>query len=507
MGNVSSRPPSATCSSFRPLGGFPRPLTGTGNVSQPAIWSPDSTALLIQRAGVLELVSLDGPPDEKPRVPHRGALYHPRLGPGDAPYASPRWSPDGTSLLVATREAPETTLLLLSADGRLKRSLLTVEGVILSWDWSPDGQSVVVVTQSEDAHVGDVQLVDVASGTARVLWQEAAYMYGKPVAGFVPQAAADGAKPRLLFRSNRSGWAKLYIADLSESGADDVRPLTSGEWDDYSFRISPDGLNVIYSSRAAQAGTGDDLWRIPLAGGEPERLTVHAGVNYPISCGADGTVFYWHADPTEPGDLWSLSPSARIVTASGSWASAAVPVSLADTPKRLTWTVSSDAQRKLRPPEEVTVHAPDGTAVSALVYLPAYHQEGQQHPPIVWIRGGPTGFSRYTFSAQPAWLANEGFLVITPNYRGSTGHGVPFMEAVAGDGVGKHDLADVLATADFAKTLPEADLTRGIGIGGVSWGGYLTLMAVTNAPETFSCAVAGAAIADWSIQQAETEVR
>ena len=164
-------------------------------------------------------------------------------------------------------------------------------------------------------------------------------------------------------------------------------------------------------------------------------------------------------------------------------------------------------ERKLRPPEEVVLTGAEGQRVHALVYLPAGHQEGQRHPPIVWVRGGPTGFSRFDYAPLLSWLANEGFLVVTPNYRGSTGHGVAFMEAVAGEGLGQNDLADVLAAAEYSRTHPNADPRRGVGVGGRSWGGYLTLMAVTRAPEVFSCAVAGAAISDWAVQQAQTETR
>jgi dipeptidyl aminopeptidase/acylaminoacyl peptidase len=176
-------------------------------------------------------------------------------------------------------------------------------------------------------------------------------------------------------------------------------------------------------------------------------------------------------------------------------------------PERITSSAPLELTRKLPTPTEIQFTGADGTPISALLYLPAYHRDGDRYPPIVWIRGGPTAVSRFTFSGQPAWLANEGFAVLTLNYRGSTGHGVPFMEAVAADGVGKLDLEDVLSAAEHLKTLPEVDLARGVGIGGHSWGGYLTLMAVTQAPETFSCAVAGAAIADWTVQQAKTEVR
>ena len=458
-------------------GGFPQQLTNSGDVAQAPVWSPDGQRLLVQRQGQLQSISADPAAGAaKPVVLHKGGLFAPNLPGGDAPFGAPRWSPDGTWVLTATRDGHETTLVLLGADGRQTRQLLTVEGYLTAWDWSPDGRTIVVVTRHEDAHTGDVRLVDTQSGAARVLWEERAYAYREPVATFLPHASGT----RLLFRSNRSGWSKLYIAAADGS---DVRALTTGKWDDDAFRVSPDGAQVVFASRAAQTGTQDDLWVVSAQGGEARRLTTVGGVNYPIGWAGEDVLF-WHATPADPGDVWSARSG-----------------------KRVTSSAPLELTRKLPTPTEVSFTSGDGTRISALLYLPAYHQEGNRYPPIVWIRGGPTAVSRYTFSGQPAWLANEGFAVITLNYRGSTGHGVPFMEAVAAEGVGKLDLEDVLAAAEHVKTLPCANLTRGVGVGGHSWGGYLTLMAATKAPEVFSCAVAGAAIADWTVQQAKTEVR
>ena len=95
-------------------GGYPRPFTSSGDVSQPGAWSPDGSRLLLQRDGALRSVPLDG---GTLQTVYRGALYRPRLSPGDAHLGGPRWSPGGDRVLLATREAPETTLLLVSADG------------------------------------------------------------------------------------------------------------------------------------------------------------------------------------------------------------------------------------------------------------------------------------------------------------------------------------------------------------------------------------------------------
>jgi len=457
-------------------GGYPRPLTDCGDVTRPAVWSPTGEWLAFERDKQLHIMPALG---GAANTIYEGPLYHPPLETDDDPLGYPRWSPDGSSLLFATRTEARTALRIVRADGGQQRELISIEGYIIGWDWSPDGRRVLLVTRDDDGWVGDVRTVDVDSGTSCVLWPERHYEYRKPAAVWT----LDG--NRIVFRSNRSGWAKLWV---SSSDGRDVRPLTLGEWDEYAFRLSADGMRVVYASRSEQSGSTDDLWMISLEGGEPSRLTRHVGVNAPVACSRDGRVYYWHSSPTEPGDLWMTTLSGAVST-------------------RMTWSAPINLERKLRAPREVIVTNDDGTQVPALIYLPAHCEEGQRFPAIVWIRGGPTDVCRFDFAPLCNWLANEGFVVITPNYRGSIGYGVKHMEAVAGDGLGKNDLSDVLTVGRYVRTLPYVDLTRGVGVGGRSWGGYLTLMAATQAPNDFSCAVAGAAISDWSIQQANTEVR
>jgi dipeptidyl aminopeptidase/acylaminoacyl peptidase len=457
-------------------GGYPRRLTTWGDVSSAAIWSPDSSRLAVEHDGRLKIVSASG---ACARVAYTGRLYHPPVASGDAQYGAPRWSPDGSSLLIVTSDGGKLALRIVSASGDWQRTLFESECSIMSWDWSPDGRDIAIVTRDEDAWSGAIELIRAKTGELREICREGNYEYQKPVAVWSPHGRA------LIIRSNRSGWSKLWMVDTNTG---ETRPLTTGDWDDYAFRISPDGQRIVYASRADQSGSGDDLWLMSLAEGAPSRLTRQPGVNTPLAWARGGAIAYWHESPTEPGDVWRVSAAASA-------------------PQRVTWSAPLDLERKLRAPEEVCIGGSDGTRIPALVYLPAFYREGERYPAIVWIRGGPTSVCRYDFAPTYNWLANQGFVVITPNYRGSIGYGVAHMEAVSGDGLGKHDLADIVATARFARALPQVDTHRGIGVGGRSWGGYLTLMAVTQAPDTFSCAVAGAAISDWRVQQSRTEVR
>jgi dipeptidyl aminopeptidase/acylaminoacyl peptidase len=334
------------------------------------------------------------------------------------------------------------------------------------------------LTRFHDSRGGDVRLVRLDGSGSRVLCEEGGYDYQVAAAAWTP----DGSS--IVLRSNRTGWSKLWLMSPADGSA---RPLTEGEWDERDFCLAAGGAEVACASRRDQEGAGDDLWALSLAGGRPRRLTRHPGINLPLAWAADGRVFYWHTSPTEPGDLWAVPESGG-------------------PPRRLTYSAPLELERKLAAPEEVVVPGEAG-GIPTLIYRPVDYQPGQKYPALLWMHGGPSRSSRFEFSPFHNWLANLGFIVLSPNFRGSTGYGLDYAARVSGEGVGKADLADVLATARFARALPEADLGRGLGIGGHSWGGYLTLLAIAHAPHEFACAYASRPITDWRIQQPETEVR
>jgi dipeptidyl aminopeptidase/acylaminoacyl peptidase len=106
----------------------------------------------------------------------------------------------------------------------------------------------------------------------------------------------------------------------------------------------------------------------------------------------------------------------------------------------------------------------------------------------VYVHGGPTSQTVNLFNRGIEYLVNQGYLVIAPNYRGSTGYGKEFQQANLYD-MGGGDLQDVLAAADWIKRSAYVDPKKLVIMGG-SYGGYLTMMAVTKAPEIWGAGVA-----------------
>jgi dipeptidyl aminopeptidase/acylaminoacyl peptidase len=259
---------------------------------------------------------------------------------------------------------------------------------------------------------------------------------------------------------------------LSSSGGEPVA-LTRGNQDDTTFIVARVGW-VVYSSHIE--GTGRyDVWRTHPEEGVPERITDHPGVNVPVAVGPDGRVFYFHSDPAARGDLW-VTEKQRV------------------RPKRLTHTDRMGFADLINKPEPVMLPNVSDRNLCAQIYRPSDFDPTRKHPAIVWIKGGPTGRLQFSYAPLCSYLANLGYVVGTVAYRGCTGFGVEHTWSDReGLGVSVSDLADVLALADFVKSLPEVQSGK-MGVGGSSWGGYLTLRCVTQTPDRFAYGAAHGAI-------------
>ncbi|MCO5176130.1 MAG: S9 family peptidase [Thermomicrobiales bacterium] len=164
----------------------------------------------------------------------------------------------------------------------------------------------------------------------------------------------------------------------------------------------------------------------------------------------------------------------------------------------LTTTNPTIADRSLVAPETIRWTSSDGTPIQGLLLRPEARASGPL-PTIVLVHGGPTALWGYDFmgSRSMGWgqmLAAQGYAILLPNPRGSMGWGRAFAEANVGD-MGGSDLQDVLSGVDALVERGIADPDR-LGIGGWSYGGYITAWAITQT-NRFRAAVAGASITNW----------
>ena len=154
----------------------------------------------------------------------------------------------------------------------------------------------------------------------------------------------------------------------------------------------------------------------------------------------------------------------------------------------------------LAPVEDLSFKSRDGAEVHGLLIKPIDYVAGRKYPTILWIHGGPNGedehsllFDGYPLELERQLLAAQGYVVLAVNYRGSSGRGSAFQQAIFADW-GRKEVQDLLAGVDHVVASGIADSSR-LGIGGWSYGGLLTDYTIAS-DRRFKAAVSGAGSAN-----------
>jgi len=142
--------------------------------------------------------------------------------------------------------------------------------------------------------------------------------------------------------------------------------------------------------------------------------------------------------------------------------------------------------------EEFSCRAKDGNEVHGLLVKPPDYQPGRKYPTLLRIHGGPNGQDSHSFSFERQIFAANGYVVVTVNYRGSSGRGEKYQTAIAADW-GNKEVVDLLAAMDYVVSVGLADPDH-LGIGGWSYGGILTDATIAK-DRRFKAATSGAGTA------------
>jgi dipeptidyl aminopeptidase/acylaminoacyl peptidase len=157
-------------------------------------------------------------------------------------------------------------------------------------------------------------------------------------------------------------------------------------------------------------------------------------------------------------------------------------------------------------PELVRYKGPDGKDVPAYLFVPKTLNRATKHPAIVWIHGDGVNQNYDGWHVQRnyavyysvhQYLLQQGYVVIAPDYRGSIGYGSAWREGVYMD-VGGKDFRDAALAANYLKTLPYVDATR-LGVWGLSYGGFFTLLSMTEYPTMYAAGIDVAGVADYAM--------
>lgn len=369
---------------------------------------------------------------------------------------------------------PVPVLHVVSAEGRaLGAQGLEGDGYIVpGFSWTNDSRSVAYRTLNRDQNRQEVRLFTPGAGSSRVLLTEEDPYW---VNAFdPPRFLADG---RYLWRSERSGWAHLYVVS-PRGGA--PQPITRGEWMVDRVIGVDERTGRVYFTATEEDVRRRGIYRVDLTGRGFTRIA-----------GGEGT------------HTAELSPDGRSLLATWSTVREPPVVSLLSSEGRSLRVVSRPESRlaeyELATTEEVELPADDGARLEARLVKPADFDPARRYPVIVFVYGGPhSQVVRDNWGATSLLdhlLASRGFLVWSLDNRGSWGRGHAWESAIFRS-AGKRELADQLAGVRYLKSLPFVDPAR-IGVWGWSYGGYMTLYALTHAPEVWKCGFAGAPVTHW----------
>ena len=389
---------------------------------------------------------------------------------------APVWAPDGRQIAYTAKPKSGSSyeIELMEVSTRRVKHLTqntpkdrTNQAPI----FSRDGKFVVYSQANASSNDADIFLVDLASvKTTKLTPHQGEQTY------FVSDISPDG-KTLLITSNAHNGYDNIGLLDIASQKID---WLTSDKWEISAGSFSPDGSTLTW---AANVDGNTNLYLYNLATRNAEMLPLRAGVNdfggNPTPWSRDGSkLLYYHNGPTAPNDVWTY-----------------------DLKSKSTQQVTHALVGGIRSADMVEpylVHFPsrDGKwTISAFAYIPNNIPRNGKFPAIVYIHGGPTSQFVNSFNRSIQYLVNQGYLVIAPNFRGSTGYGREFMNGNYRD-EGGGDLTDIVDAAEWIARSGFVDKKKLVSMGG-SYGGYLTMMAVTKYPDMWGAGVAIVPYTNW----------
>jgi dipeptidyl aminopeptidase/acylaminoacyl peptidase len=451
-------------------GGWPKQLTISEQRQNAPTWSPDGK-------WISYISDTDG--DEVWDI----YLVNPKTGETTNLTLSPKveegrayWSPDSKHIAYEVRPkdkaAYELDVMEIATHKTEHITQNTPEDQLNSTPvWSHDGKRLLWTRDYADEKNSDVMIAEVA--TARI---ENLTNHGKDQL-FTAVAWSPDDRTILITSDANNGYSNVGLLDIATKK---IKWFTNDKWQMQAYDFTPDGKHVIWTGDV----DGDyGVYMGDLATGQIDALPVGSGVismddiASPVS--PDGKrLLYTRDGANAPRSIWVYEFATRKATQITDPLLAGVP------------------QQQLVDPKLVHFPSKDGKyTLSAWTYMPYNIQPNGKYPAIVYVHGGPVDQSTRSFYPLIQYFVNLGYVVIAPNYRGSSGYGKAFQDANRMD-AGGAELQDVVDAAEFIKKSKYVD-PKNIVLMGRSYGGYLTLMGVTKFPDLWSAAAPIVPFANW----------
>ncbi len=296
----------------------------------------------------------------------------------------------------------------------------------------------------------------------------------------------SGAPPQPVQDKITDEWERYYTLRVLDSSARPVLLTTTDGLieDRTSIAVSGDGKTFYYCTNAKDIERRH-IWTVPAAGGTPTQITTGDGVEtYPTPVASGKYLATLSAN-------WNM-PQSIGIWKTDSLSAAAAPQKIAFPMSRPGFPMAAHVK-----PEIILTKAADGMEIHNQLFLPKDLKPGERRPAIVFVHGGPPRqmmpayhymqFYHWAYGINE-WLANQGYVVMSINYRLGTGYGRSFRQAANGGAQGNSEYQDVVAGGKYLQTRADVDPNR-IGIWGLSYGGLLTSEALARNSDIFKMGI------------------
>jgi dipeptidyl aminopeptidase/acylaminoacyl peptidase len=442
---------------------------------------------------------------------------------GEKSASAPEWSPDGTSLAFLTdREKDgERQVWMIRADGGEAWAVTSHKGGVGGFRFSPDGKQLLLTATDQPAKdeedrkkvKDDTMVIDRDIKMTHLwLWNIEKKDEKRLTEGDFtisdPQWSPDGARitytTRPTPKADDGGLSDVWV--LTVAGGEKHK-LVGDPGSSDTARWSPDGKWIAYTGNPnADDGVSTTyLYLIPSAGGAPKQLTAKfdLSVGTPV-WGRDGKTIYFSTNVLEAIEIYSADVGTGAVRQLSRRGGSIGVTEISRDGKTIVGTFSTSQQPTeiyfsgtdfssfkaltdhnawlkdyaVADTEVLKWKSKDGTDVEGLLTKPVGYEAGKKVPFLLNPHGGPTGASLNNFSGTIQVLAANGFAVLQPNFRGSTGKGLAFAQANKNTW-GKGDYEDCMTGVDAMIANGIADPDR-LGAFGWSYGGYMTFWILTQ---------------------------
>jgi dipeptidyl aminopeptidase/acylaminoacyl peptidase len=358
--------------------------------------------------------------------------------------------------------------------------------------WIDNGR-LVFDGQSSDFKKYFIYTADAATGAVKTIKEIDEEKFWS-----IPDWGEAGAQPWpspngkwIAYLSDEDGWDHIYV--IPSAGGDAVQ-ITKGKLEAWRPQWSHDSTKIAFDANGEDQ-PGDRVIGVATINDDPAHAEViylpsFPGTNIePHWSEGDGRLVYQHTDPENSADLYVTNPNPNV------------------RPLRLTESMPAgmDHSQFVRP-QFVHYPGPDGQQVPGWLFVPNNINRNVKHPTILWIHGDGVNQNYDGWHVQRnyavyysihQYFLQKGYVVFAPDYRGSIGYGRDWRTGVYMD-VGGKDAKDAWMAANYLKTLPFVDPDR-IGVWGLSYGGFFTLIAMTDQPKLFKCGVDVAGVVDYAM--------